>query len=121
MNAGDVAAVVVAVSSGILVVGLLFAVASLTRTLRTMRVTVEEVRREAVPLLGELRRTVDAANAELARVDGVVSRAESIGGTLDSASKLAYLAFSNPVIKVMALGAGTARAAKRLRRRRAGE
>ncbi len=118
MTAGDVAALVVAVASAILSVGLVFALSSLSRTLRSLRVTVEEVRRETVPLLGALRTTIDQANAELNRVDGVLEKAENIGATLDSGSRLAYLAFSNPLIKLMALGAGTTRAARRLRRRR---
>lgn len=117
MSAGEVAAIVAAVAAVFLSLGLLFALSSLTRTLRTVRGAVEELRREAVPLLGDLRNTVEQANAELARVDGVLERAESIGTTVDSASRLAYLAFGNPVIKAMALAAGTGRAARRLRRR----
>ena len=46
----------------------------------------------------------------------MLGTAESIGGTVDSASRLAYLAFSNPVIKTMALASGTGRAARRFRR-----
>ncbi|MDP9402332.1 MAG: DUF948 domain-containing protein [Actinomycetota bacterium] len=115
MTAGEIAAVVVAVTSALLAVGLLFALSSLTRTLRTVRTTVEDLNRQSVPLLADLRATVETANAELVRVDELLGRAESIGGTLDSASRLAYLAFSNPIIKAMALGAGTSRAARRLR------
>lgn len=115
MSAGEVAAVVAAVASAILTVGVLFALSSLTRTLRSVRMAVEELRSQAVPLLSDLRSTVDTANAELARADELLGRAESIGGTLDSASRLAYLAFSNPIIKAVALGAGTTRAARRLR------
>ncbi len=118
MSAGDVAAVAVAVASAVLTVALVFALATLNRTLRTTRETVEELRREAVPLLGKLNTALDQANAELGRVDGLLEKAESIGGTVDSASRLAYLAFSNPVIKLLALGSGTARAARLLRRGR---
>lgn len=117
MSAGEVAAVVAAIAAVFLSVGLLFALSSLSRTLRSARTAIEELRRETVPLLGHLRATVEQANVELARVDGVLERAESIGTTVDSASRLAYLAFGNPVIKAMALAAGTGRAARRLRRR----
>ncbi len=118
MTAGEVAAVIGAVAGALLAVGVLFALSSLSRTLRSVRTAVEDLRRETVPLLGDLRATVEQANVELARVDGVLVRAESIGTTVDSASRLAYLAFGNPVIKAMALAAGTTRAARRLRRRR---
>ena len=62
-----------------------------------------------------LNTALDQANAELGRVDGLLDKAESIGGTVDSASRLAYLAFSNPVIKGLALATGAAKAAKALR------
>ncbi|MGH9282018.1 MAG: DUF948 domain-containing protein [Acidimicrobiales bacterium] len=117
MSAGEVAAIVAAVAAALLAVGLLFALSSLTRTLRTVRGAVEELRRETLPLLVDMRTTIEQANAELARVDGVLDRAESIGSTVDSASRLAYLAFGNPVIKALAFAAGTSRAARRLRRR----
>lgn len=118
MSAGDVAAVAVTVGAAVVAVGVPFALAGLSRTLRTVRTAVEDVHRQAVPLMADLRDTVERANADLARVDGLLGRAESIGGTVDSASRLAYLAFSNPLIKLMALGSGTSRAARRLRRQR---
>lgn len=118
MSGGEVAAVIAAVALVVAVVALLFALASLTRTLRSLRTTVDEFRREALPIMGELRTTVGTANAELVRVDNLLTTAESVGATVDSASRLAYLAFSNPVIKVLALATGTGRAARRLRRGR---
>ena len=120
MTAGEVAAVIAAVAAAILAIGLLFALASFTSTLRAMRTTVEELRRETVPLVIDLRQTIEQANTELARVDGLLVTAESVGTTVDSASRLAYLAFSNPVIKAMAFGAGARGAFRRVRRQRGG-
>ena len=85
--------------------------------MRALRETVDQLRNETVPLVSDLRGTVGQANAELARVDNLLGTAESISATVDSASRLAYLAFSNPVIKALAFGSGTARAVRRLRRR----
>jgi hypothetical protein len=116
MTAGDWAAVVVSVASAVLVLGLLIALSNLGRTLRSLRATVDELRRETVPLVSDLRGTVGQANAELVRVDALLGKAESISTTVDSASRLAYLAFSNPVIKALAFGSGTARAVRRFRR-----
>jgi hypothetical protein len=62
--------------------------------------------------------TLGQAGAELQRVDGLLGAAESISSTVDSASRLAYETFSNPVIKVLAFSTGTRRAARRFRRRR---
>ena len=118
MTAGEVAAVIASVAVAILAVGLLFALASLSRTLKQLRTTVEQFRSEAVPLVGQLRGTVTQANAELERVDTLLVTAESIGATVDSASRLAYLFLANPIVKALAFGAGSTRALRRLRRPR---
>jgi hypothetical protein len=114
----EFAALVVAIASVISVVLLAVALTSIIRTLRSVRDTVELLRTETVPVMTELGETVRNANAELERVDHLLGTAESISGTVDSASRLAYLAFSNPVIKAMALATGTGRAARRFRRGR---
>jgi hypothetical protein len=74
------------------------------------------LRTNTVPLVADLHDTVKSANAELERVDGLLVTAESIGATVDSASRLAYLAFSNPMIKAAAFAAGTGRVVRRMRR-----
>ena len=116
MSAGEVAAVVAAVAAAILAVGALYALFSLTRTLESLRRAVDDFHRQALPLLGDLQATTKQANAELDRVDDLLDTAESVGRTVDSASRLAYLTFSNPVVKAMAVGAGVARAGRRFRR-----
>ena len=116
MSAGEVAAVIASVAIAILAVAFLFALASLSRTLRELRTTVEQFRGEALPLVGQLRGTVTQASAELERVDTLLGTAESIGATVDSASRLAYLFLANPIVKALAFGAGSTRALRRLRR-----
>ena len=116
LSAGDVAAIIVAVIAAVFVAFVCVALSSLTRTMRSLREAVDQLRRETLPVVSSLQGTVVQANSELERVDGLLGTAESISVTLDSASRLLYLAFSNPVIKVMAFGAGTARAARRFRR-----
>jgi uncharacterized protein YoxC len=116
MTAGEVAAVIASVAIAILAVAMLFALASLTQTLRELRTSVEQFRSEAVPLVGQLRGTVTQANAELERVDTLLGTAESIGATVDSASRLAYLFLANPIVNALAFGAGSTRALRRLRR-----
>jgi len=116
MSASDLAAIIVAIASVAAVVLLVFVVVSINRTLTAMRLSIEELRRETLPVVDELRRTVTTANAELQRLDGLIDSASSVTATVDSASHLAYLAFSNPLIKLIALAAGTSKAAKALRR-----
>jgi uncharacterized protein YoxC len=116
MTASEFAAVVGAFAIATIAVTLLLALWSLVRTLRVLRSSVEQLHSEVVPLVGQLRGTVDKASGELERVDGLLVSAESISATVDSASRLAYLFFANPVVKALAFGAGTARAARRFRR-----
>ncbi|HEX5366497.1 MAG TPA: hypothetical protein VFW63_07530 [Acidimicrobiales bacterium] len=121
MSATDLAAVIVATCSVAAVVLLAVAVVAVVRTLRQLREVATVLRTEATPLLDDVRDTVEAANYEIVRLDGLVSTAESVTGTVDSASRLAYIAMANPVIKGVAFASGTARAARRLRGRKAGE
>jgi hypothetical protein len=118
MSASELAAIIVAVASIIGVVVLVFALISLTKTLATLRLSIEELRRETLPVIDELQRTVVQANADLERLDTLLDSATSVTNTVDSASQLAYLAFSNPIIKGIAFATGTARAARALRRGR---
>lgn len=117
MTAGEIAAIAVSAALGIAVVGLLFALGAAIRTLGAMRAAIDDVRRVSIPLLTDLHSAVRKADADLGRMEGVLERAESISGTVDSASRLAYTAFSSPLVKMMALGSGVARGFRRLRRK----
>ena len=117
MTASDLAAIIVAVASIIGVAVLVFALIALTKTLATLRLSIEELRRETLPVIDELQRTVTQANTDLERLDTLLDSATSVTNTVDSASQLAYLAFSNPIIKAIAFATGTAKAAKAFRRR----
>lgn len=118
MDASDTAAVIVACASVLALAVMVWAIVMLTKTLRLLSQSLEEMRRETLPMVAEMRVAVGQANAELERVDILLGTAESISSTVDSASRLAYLAFSNPVIKAIAFASGTAGATRRMRRRR---
>jgi predicted PurR-regulated permease PerM len=118
MSASELAAIIVAVASVIGVLVLVFAMVALTRTLATLRISIEELRRETLPVLDELQRTVVQANNDLERLDNLLDSATSVTNTVDSASQLAYLVFSNPVIKAIAFATGTARATRTFRTKR---
>lgn len=117
MSAGEIAAVAGAVAIGVVTLGLLLALGAAIRTLGAMRAAVDDVRRVTVPLLTDLHSAVRKADADMDRVESLLGTAESISGTVDSASRLAYTAFSSPLVKMIALGSGTARAVRRLRHR----
>jgi len=118
MTGTDLAAIIVTISSVVAAVVLVFGLVALLRTLKELRLAVDELRNETGPVIAELRDTVQAANYELNRVDDLLGTAESIGSTVDSATRVAHLAFSTPGIKSLAVASGTGRAARSFRRRR---
>lgn len=118
MSAGDVAAVVVAVASVVGVVVLVVVARAALRTLAVVRTSAEDLHRESMTVVLDLQRAAEQATTELDRADGLITTAESVGATVDSFSRLLYLAISNPIIKAMAFAAGTGRAAQALRRAR---
>jgi hypothetical protein len=116
---GQLEAVIVTVVATVVILALLAVLWSLVRTSRALQEAADDLRREGLAVIGDMRSAVGLANTELERADTLLEAAESISTTADSASRLAYMAVSNPVIKVMAFGTGTARATRRLARRRA--
>lgn len=109
-------AIAVAVVSTVAVLALIGAAVSLRRSARELRLLADELSEHAAAVLGEVERTVDEARGELARVDDLIGSAEAITETVGSASRLAHAAVATPMIKVMALAAGTARAGRRIRK-----
>ncbi len=118
MSAADLAAVVVTIVCLAVVVVLVLAVQALVRTLRELRLTVDELRANTLPMVDDLHQTVVKAGDELERVDGVIDRAERITATADVASRLAYRAFAPGLIKTMSAVAGVGRAGRVIARPR---
>lgn len=110
-------AVALAVVAAVLAVSLVFVVAALTRTLRSLQAVVDDLNREAVPLLENLEGDARKASQGLDKVGDLVGAAESVTRRVDGASKLAYVTFSNPVVKVLAVGHGVSRVGRKLRGR----
>jgi hypothetical protein len=92
------------------------AAVSLRRSARELQALAGELSEHASVVLGDAEETISRARGELARVDDLVGSAEAITETVGSASRLAHTALAVPLIKVMAFGAGTARAGKRIRK-----
>ena len=114
MNAGDLAAVVVTIVSLGATALLTVAVLSLLRTMRELRGVLDTLHDQTMPLVNDLRVTVDQAGVDLERVEGILDSAERITHTVDSASKLTYRALSPPLIKTVSVMSGLRRAGRRL-------
>ncbi len=114
MSSGQIAVVVAAIACLLAVVGLLVVVAQLRRQVTRLAALADQLKRQTVPLVADAHRVVDQAATEMERVGAVLDTTESVAATVDSASRLAYRAFANPVVKVLAVRAGAASGIRRL-------
>jgi hypothetical protein len=114
MTTGEIAVLVASIACVLAVIGMLVAIASLRREVDRIGAMADELRRRTVPLVADAHRVVDQAATEMERVGAVLDTTESVHATVDSASKLAYRAFANPVVKVLAVRAGAASGMRRL-------
>jgi hypothetical protein len=114
MSAGQIAILVASIASCAAVVGLLVGLGILRREVRSLRRAVDQLSDQTVPLVADAHRVVDQAATEMERVGAVLDSTESVHATVDSASRLAYRAFANPVVKVLAVRAGAASGIRRL-------
>lgn len=124
MTAGELAVLLAAVLCCIGFAALIVVLMRVLDSLTALRREVESLRSETQPLLLELNAsTAEAAAAiseardDLERFDRVLGSAEAISGAMAGGSRVARAALSTPVIKTVALGTGTKRAVRRLRRK----
>ena len=124
MTAGELAVVLAAVLCCIGFAALIVVLVRVLDSLKALRGEVESLRAETRPLLAELSVSTAAARAAMAearddldRFDRVLGSAEAISGAVAGGSRVARAALSAPIIKTVALGTGTKRAVRRLRRK----
>ena len=109
MSIGDVFAVIAATCVVILVAVLATLLVVFARTMRQLRATIDDFRRDAHALLDETSDAVNDATREIDRVERLVTSAER----LDEVKR----AIAGPAVKAMAFGTGVSRGARRLRNR----
>jgi predicted PurR-regulated permease PerM len=115
MSGSEVAAVIVAVTAGIALTLLVVVVVHLLRTVRELSATVESLRVESLAVVEELHEAALVARQEQDRVDNLLRSAESVSGTVDAATRLAYLTVGSPVVKGLAMATGANQAYRRFR------
>jgi hypothetical protein len=123
MTAGELAVLMAAVLCCIGFTALVVVLVRVLDSLKMLRTEVTTLRAETTPLLLELqsstrdaRHVMEEARDDLERFDRVLGSAEAISGAVAGGSRVARAALSAPVIKTVAIGTGTSRAVKRLRR-----
>jgi len=112
---GGIAAVIAACAWGLLAVFLAVVLINVFRLLESVKITVDDLRKETVPLLGEVRVTVTDVNRELDRVDGTLDSVAKITKTVERVTGLVEQAMAGPLVKIAAASAGLGRAVRRFR------
>jgi uncharacterized protein YoxC len=113
LTGGEVALIVLAAGWVLLVAFLCLVLLNTFRVLEATRLTVDAMREEAVPLLREIKGSVERTNGHLDRVGGVLDSASGIVGRVERLSGLVERAVSNPLVKVISVGAGLKTVASR--------
>jgi len=110
---GDWALVILAAFWAVLVVFLCIVLFRTASILESTRVLVDGIREETVPMLAEVRGSVQRANRELDRVDGMLESAGAIVARVEKISGLVEQATSSPLSKIISICAGLKKAASK--------
>jgi uncharacterized protein YoxC len=118
LSGGEIALIGLAVFWGLLVAFLSYVLLKTADVLISTRLTIDAMREETVPLLREIKGSVERTNGHLDRVGGVL---DSVGGIVGRVEKLTGLiehAASSPLVKFLSVGVGVKKAAERFAKRR---
>jgi hypothetical protein len=83
------------------------------RVITSTKDLIDGVTKQTVPLLGEVGTTVSLVNQELARVDGILSTAETVAASVGGMVNTVSAAISSPLVRLSAFAYGLRRAAGR--------
>jgi uncharacterized protein YoxC len=106
LEGSDFALILMASFWCLLVVFMLFVLVQTVRVLESTKLTIDTMREETVPLLREVKGSVERANRELDRVDTMLVSATDIVGRAEKLSGLVEEAAASPLVKVISFGAG---------------
>ena len=98
ISGGDIALIVLAAFWGLLVLALCVVLLNTFRILESTKMTIDTMREETVPLLREVKGSVERANRELDRVDGMLVSAGHIVERVERLSGLVEQAAASPLV-----------------------
>lgn len=113
LDGGDVALIILSAFWGLLVLFLCVVLLNTFRVLESTKLLIDGIREETVPLLTEVKGSVERTNRELDRVDGMLVSAGEIVQRVTRISKLVEQAATGPLVRLISVGAGLRRAASR--------
>jgi len=115
ISAGDVALIVLAAFWGVLVIFIAIMMLNVFRLLGEVTTMVKGVREQTVPMLGDVRLTVQGVNKELGRVDTLLESGGKMAKSAERMTSAVEQVVTSPLIKVAAAAAGVAAFLRRFR------
>ena len=113
LDGGDVALIVLSAFWGLLVLFLCVVLINTFRVLESTKILIDSMREETIPLLREVKGSVERTNRELDRVDVMLEATGEIVGRVGRISGLVEEAVSGPLVKLISVGVGVRKAASR--------
>jgi uncharacterized protein YoxC len=114
LDGGDIALIVLSAFWGLLVLFLCIVLINTFRVLESTKILIDVMREETVPLLREVKGSLERTNRELDRVDVVLESAGEVVGRVRRISGLVEEVVSGPLVKLISLGVGVRKATSRL-------
>ena len=111
LSGGDIALIILASFWGLLVLFLCVVLLNTFRVLESTKMMIDSTREETVPLLREVRGSVERTNREIDRIDGILQRVENLSGLIEQAA-------ASPLVKIISVGAGLRKGASRFRKQK---
>jgi uncharacterized protein YoxC len=116
MSGGEIALIILAVGWVVLIGFLIVVLFQTSSVLISTRMTIDTMREETVPLLREVKVSLEKTNGHLDRVGTVLDAAGSAVQNVQRITGLVQQATESPLIKIISFGAGARKAAKRFRK-----
>jgi uncharacterized protein YoxC len=117
LTGGDIALIVLACGWVVLVLALAVVLLNTFRLLESTKMIIDSIREETIPLLREVKTTIEKTNREIDRVDTMLESATSIVGRIEKLTGLVEEAASSPLVKVISMASGVRRGFSKAPRR----
>ena len=118
LSGGEIALIILAVFWGVLVLFIGLVMVNVFRLVESTKLMVDGLREQTVPLLGDVRVTVQSVNRELDRVDTMLVSGGKMAKSAERITGVAEQVVTNPLIRVAASAAAAAAFFKRMQGRK---
>jgi len=107
---GGVAALICSISFALFMLAVVVVVLKLARTMSITNLILDDMRKEALPLMGKLQTTMDHVNGALGYADSILKATEKVAARANSLTKVAQQLVTSPLVRLLSMGVGIQRA-----------